>query len=192
MRVSNLPSEYAVARERRRRSLRRLGFVFVVGFGAAAYVRNGWVALAVVGGMVAVLLVTLVVARLFVMTHLDLSENPSDHATFPAQLPVWVVRRASQQVRSSLQDTAELAGKVSVSRLQVAWAPSRRSARLGASTVTWSGVSGDAVSVIEVGHLVPISLLHVVHGGHEVDIWIRRPAAFPSQRLTDFGFDSRR
>ena len=98
----------------------------------------------------------------------------------------------TRSVRPSLQDTSELAGKVSVTQVQVAWVPSRRSARLGASTVAWSGLTGDEVSVIEVGHLVSISLLHLVQGGHEVDIWIRRPATFLSQRLTDFGIDSRR
>ena len=191
MQVGSSPSDYAVARERRRRNGRVVGLVLLVGFGASAILKAGYVAALVLAGFLAALVIAIAGIRIRAIRRGDISTDPSSSAVFPAQLPVFVARSAGQQARPNLGETAELTGTICISPPTIQWLPSPRSVRLGFDPISWDKSMLTKVGVFPSRGAVPMSLVELRANGLVGEIWVRRPAGLVLDRLADFDIHPR-
>ena len=182
---TSLPSDYARARERRRRSGRWVGVVLVVGFGVSTGMKSGRVGVIVLTALVAALILVLLAARLRIVWSMRGTEP---HLS--AQLPAAVARRAGQQIKATLKDTTEFLGRVNLSRSQIIWTPSKASGnRSGASLIAWPTQGISDLRVVRIRNpIIPMSLLYFRDPqGAEVHLWVRRPAQYVTRVLSSIG-----
>ena len=184
---TNLPSEYARRREQRRHAAQWRGAVYATGFGMASVLKSGHGVAIAIAALAVVETAILIGARLWITTHVDLSQEPDREAIFPAQIPVFVARARGQTVKASLPDTTVIAGALHISASSLTWKPSRWSAKGAVGEIRWSDRDLGAVTVYALRNvIIPMCLVHVEHDDQSADIWVRRPASSVAGRLRAF------
>lgn len=184
--LAELPSQYAVDREKRRRASRRFGFVFVVGFGVASGLRDGYVGGAIVGSMVAALVLALLLVRIHISRHLDLSEDQAQEAVVPALVPAFTIAGDGPGPRST-QNTTTISGRLRLTQQGIDWKKSSQPKGRNSATVQWLRADLRTIQLYKIASIIPICLLHLDGARGTGDIWIRRPPEFVAKRLAEFG-----
>lgn len=182
---TSLPSDYARAREGRRRSGQWAGLVIVVGIGITTGLKGGRVGIVVLIALASALILMLFAGRLRIAWSMR-----GGRARLSAQLPAGVARHAGQEIKSSLKDTAEFLGRVDLSPSQIIWTPSKiAGSRTGVSAIEWPTQTITGLRVVRIlNPIIPMSLLYFrdPHGA-EVHLWLRRPARYVARLLNNIG-----
>lgn len=168
--LDGLPTEYARAREQRRRAQAWTFGAFVVVLDGAATLKAGIAALLVLPAVVVAFLTIATIARSRSASRVTRS--------WSAQIPASLARAHGAALRGQMRATTELTGRLQVADDCLKWQPSAGSARLGATTLMWPLTALADASITPLWGVVPMSLVHINdRSGAGADVWVRGSAA---------------
>jgi hypothetical protein len=166
MTATGLSEQALVKLARRRQQISfQAAFVVLIGVGVAVGGHGQGVDLLVFA--VALLLVTWLLLRVL------LYRGQGGGAGWLTQMPVWALRVDSPGLRSSLRDTSDLTGRLTMNGAGLRWVPSKPAQRLGAATITWPRDTGGWACARDFAGM-PMTYLRLTDPtGVTSDLWIR-------------------